>query len=381
MKSIAYVIPSFPVLSETFVVNEMTAMAELGHRILPIALETCPQVDNALHRHWVRRMVTPWNTDWLSVASVLLKAPFRPRLWPFLCRQNGFSMRGLLLLGARIAARARGCDHIHAHFAQHSAAAAIVAARLLGITVSFVGHGADVYRTPADLELKLRHSDLSIAVCREMRDMFSPHSGGITALVPCGIDTMKFGRASPQERRRRLLFVGRLVEKKGLDTLLMALALIGDPDLELDVVGDGPLKAQWQALASAMGLTGVHFLGARPQSWLAREGGNYLAMVAPYRVAKDGDRDTGPLICKEAMAMGLPVIASSLMGLKELVSSRTGFRVRPDDPQALKRAIRGLLAMSDARRQKLGLKGRERVRRHYELTLQARRLSSLVEAL
>ncbi|WP_417347512.1 glycosyltransferase [Ferrimonas sp.] len=381
MKSIAYVIPSFPVLSETFVVNEMTAMAELGHRILPIALETCPQVDNDLHRHWMRHLVTPWSTDSLSLMSVLVKAPLKPKLWQFLAKQQGFSMRSLLLLGARIAAQAKGCDHIHAHFAQHSAAAAIVAARLLGVTVSFVGHGADVYRAPADLELKLRHSDLSIAVCREMREMFSPHCNGITALVPCGIDTRKFGCLQLGKQRKRLLFVGRLVEKKGLDTLLMAMALIGDPDLELDVVGEGPLKAQWQALARAMGLTGVRFLGARPQSWLASEGGHYLAMVAPYRVAKDGDRDTGPLICKEAMAMGLPVIASSLMGLKELVSSRTGFRVRPDDPQALKRAIRSLMNLSEGRRLKLGLKGRERVRRHYELRLQARRLSSLVEAL
>ncbi|WP_028108556.1 glycosyltransferase [Ferrimonas futtsuensis] len=381
MKSIAYVIPSFPVLSETFVVNEMSAMAGLGHRILPIALETCPQVDNDLHRHWMRHMVTPWNTDALSLGAELIKSPFRPSLWQFLARQSGFSIGGLLLLGARIAAQAKGCDHIHAHFAQHSAAAAIVAARLLGVTVSFVGHGADVYRSPADLELKLRHSDLSIAVCREMREMFSPHCGGITALVPCGIDTRKFGCTSAAQKPKRLLFVGRLVEKKGLDTLLMAMALIADPDLELDVVGEGPLKQQWQSLAGAMGLTGVRFLGARPQSWLAREGGNYLAMVAPYRVARDGDRDTGPLICKEAMAMGLPVIASSLMGLKELVSSRTGFRVRPDDPQALKRAIRGLLNLSEAQRTKLGLKGRERVRRHYELKHQARRLSSLVEAL
>ncbi|BDY04920.1 glycosyltransferase [Ferrimonas sp. YFM] len=381
MKSIAYVIPSFPVLSETFVVNEMTAMAELGHKILPIALETRPEVDNELHRHWVRHMVTPWNVSKLSLAKMLMRAPFNPELWRFLASQSGFSARGLLLLGVRIAVQAKGCDHIHAHFAQHSAAAAIVAARLLGITVSFVGHGADVYRAPADLELKLRHSDLSIAVCREMREMFSPHCKGITALVPCGIDTNKFSRQAPSEGDKRLLFVGRLVEKKGLDTLLMAMALLGDPELELDIVGDGPLKQQWQTLAKAMGLTGVRFLGARPQSWLASEGSHYLAMVAPYRVAKDGDRDTGPLICKEAMAMGLPVIASSLMGLKELVSSRTGFRVRPDDPQSLKRAIRALLAMPEAERQKLGLKGRERVRRHYELKLQARRLSSLVEAL
>ncbi|WP_028114841.1 glycosyltransferase family 4 protein [Ferrimonas kyonanensis] len=380
MKAIAYVIPSFPVLTETFVVNEMNAMTKLGHRILPIALESADAIDSALHQAWMTRVVPPAPLG-SKVALAMAQAVLTPAVWQFLREQQAFPRRSLLLMAARVAAQARGCDHLHAHFAQHTAAVAIVAARILGITVSFVGHGADVYAHPHDLPVKLRNADLSVAVCREMRQLFEDQGASQAALIPCGINTQLFTPGDVPSRRKRLLFIGRLVEKKGLDTLLQALARIDDPQLQLDIVGDGPLAASYRAQIEALGLKSVRFLGVRNQDWLAQHGHRYLGLVAPFRIAGNGDRDTGPLVVKEAMAMGLPVITSNIMGLKEIVSCRTGFQVAPDNPGALSRAIRKLTALSDARYQRMALQAKWRARRLFDVELQAKRLSGWMESL
>ncbi|SDJ24541.1 Glycosyltransferase involved in cell wall bisynthesis [Ferrimonas sediminum] len=380
MKAIAYVIPSFPVLTETFVVNEMNAMAELGHRILPIALESAAAIDSSLHQPWLARVVPPAQLG-PKVTLAMTLATLTPPVWKFVFAQQAFPRRSLLLLAARVAARARGCDHLHAHFAQHTAAVAIVAARILGVTVSFVGHGADVYANPHDLAVKLRTADLAVAVCREMRQLFEQQGACQAALIPCGINTRLFTPGDRQRTSKRLLFIGRLVEKKGLDTLLQALARIDDPELGLDIVGDGPLADRYRTQIEALGLQSVRFLGVRNQDWLAQHGHGYLALVAPFRIAANGDRDTGPLVVKEAMAMGLPVITSNIMGLKEIVSRRTGFQVAPDCPVALGRAIRKLAGFSENRYRRMALQAKWRARRLFDVELQARRLSGWMESL
>ncbi|TKB57287.1 glycosyltransferase [Ferrimonas aestuarii] len=383
MKRLGYVLPSFPVASETFVVNEMQAMRDRGHDVVAMALtQNASETLSDLHKAWLPKVGFAEQISPSNACITMTRASFNRSMWQFVSAQQGISAKSLLWSAAKVAYGLRHCEHIHAHFAQSTAAIAIVAAKMLGVTVSFVGHGADVYSAPADLQTKLAHVDLSIAVCRQMqqdfRDLNQPRNVKV-ALVPCGIDTRLFTQNRlPSKSANTLLFVGRLVEKKGVDTLISAMAKL--PTLKLHIVGSGPLEAQLKAQADAQGLTNVQFLGWRSQQWLAAQANRYLALCAPYRIAANGDRDTGPLVCKEALAQGIPLIVSNLMGLKEIVSCNTGFQVQPDDVHGIVRAARTLNALPIDEYRKLSLQCRLRAQKHFDVGLQAQRLSRLFEA-
>ncbi len=386
MKTIAYVIPQFPVASETFIVNEMEAMQALGHSLIPCTLhqdKTAPCCQPT-HAYWLRQLIDLQKVPYWRLGLAMGWCGINRSAWQFLQQQRHWPRRSLWLAALRLAVvvRQQRCDHIHAHFAQQSAAVAIVAARLVGVTVSFVGHGADVYQAPYDLPLKLRHADLAIAVCQPMLAQFQQQAPATaSALIRCGINLAQFRFHAPCLPKARLLFVGRLVEKKGLDLLLAALRRLPPKQrLGLDVIGQGPLLTSLQQLAQQWQLD-VRFLGFRDQCWLQSHGHQYQALVAPFRVAANGDRDTGPLVCKEAMALGIPVISSNIMGLPEIVNDECGRLIAPEDSQALAQAILWLQQRSAHQRHRMAIKGRQRVERLFCHHQQAAQLSALIERL
>src|SRR5690349_7386707 len=263
MKSIAYVLGTFPVLSETFVGNEMRAMAARGHGIVPIVLRRPAGTHQTIDATLASRATYLDQIGRAAAPSVLASVPVRAarssaRGLEFVRRQQALPSRSLLWNAAKIAAvaRRRGCTHLHAHFAEGAAAHALVAARLIGATVSFVGHGYDVYGSPSDLETKLMAADFAVAVCGDMAaDMRRLAPCARIETVPCGIDPLRFKPATGDEPDNgRLLFVGRLVEQKGVDDLLTALALL-PPDRRpgLDIVGTGPLHIRLEQRVRSLG--------------------------------------------------------------------------------------------------------------------------------
>ena len=246
--------------------------------------------------------------------------------------------------------------------------------------MSFVCHGHDVYAEAEDLDLKLRSADFVVAVCNDMAaDLARLAPDAKVVTVPCGIDGESLTRQADAPCNGRLLFVGRLVEQKGLDDLLRAFAEA--PAARIDVVGDGPLADLYKEQAAQFGLGDrVRFLGARPREWLRENGPSYLGLVAPFKIASDGSRDTGPLVVKEAMAMGLPVVSTRFMGVKETVTEDTGLLSAPDDPASLAQSIRSLLAMPQASRTRMGEMGRQRVAQLFTQHTQALALAAAFEA-
>jgi colanic acid/amylovoran biosynthesis glycosyltransferase len=318
-------------------------------------------------------------------------AMFRPSMaglshaLQFVVAQKCLPRASLLYQSWRIASffRDRGIDHVHAHFAGGAAAHALVAARLAGITCSFVCHGHDVYAEPEDLPLKLASADLTVAVCGDLaRDLAAISSRATLVEVPCGIDPDRFRFRDQVTTNGRLLFMGRLVAQKGLDDLITALALLAPQERPaLDIVGDGPLREALGRQVAAAGLGDVQFLGPKPAQWLVENGARYLALVAPFKIAPDGARDTGPLVVKEAMAMGLPVISTAFMGVKETLDHETGFLVPPADPLGLQAALRIAMQQCPQSRRRMAGAARERVARLFSLPASADRLSAAFEGL
>jgi len=154
-----------------------------------------------------------------------------------------------------------------------------------------------------------------------------------------------------QDGPLRLLAVGRLVEKKGFDVLLAALASV--PDASLTVVGDGPGRVALESAAAGLGGR-VHFAGQLGREALDEAYARSDIAVFPSRPAASGDQDGLPVAMLEAMGSGLAVIASDLPGLNEAISNgESGVLVPPGDAAALATAI-GELAGDQARRRALG---------------------------
>jgi colanic acid/amylovoran biosynthesis glycosyltransferase len=385
MKRIGYILADFPALSETFISSELQALMARGHEILPVIMRRPEVLTNQSTHAFLAERAVYLDQIPRAVALGVLGRFGRRSLdgLRFAVRQRAHSTKSLIWNAIKIAGvtRGHGCEHLHAHFAWGAAAHAIVAARLMGATVSFVAHGADIYQSPADLPLKLESADFVVAVCQDaLEDLSKLCPDAHLQLVPCGVNLDVF-RPSEGGSNGRLLFVGRLVEKKGINDLLQALAVIpASQRPPVDIVGAGPRRDALELLARHLGLDeSVRFLGARPAEWIARHGPHYQAFVSPFRIAADGDRDTGPLVVKEAMAMGLPVVATRLMGLKDIVTGDAGFLVSAGEPAALARAVSSAARLTAPQRAAMGAHGRRRILAHFSDGEQGRILSRLVE--
>jgi glycosyltransferase involved in cell wall biosynthesis len=165
--------------------------------------------------------------------------------------------------------------------------------------------------------------------------------------IPMGVDLARFDSAYKTQRPdgdRELLFVGRLAEKKGLEVLLTALQdprLCSRAGFRLTVVGDGPLRRELEAQAADAGLAEkVTFLGALPHDALARQLRSADVLCAPFVVGKDGDREGMPAVVMEAAATGLPIIASDIGGVRDIVETGvSGWLLPAGDASALAAAI------------------------------------------
>lgn len=383
MKNIGVVVPQFPVASETFVVTEINALASLGHQVTVFAFKEGSAWHLPLNKK-VNVIFLPEQPD-ISLSSLVRLSPSNilhgVRLTLL---QVGSPFFSLFRYSCRLAqaARVMQCTHLHSHFMNASLAHTVVAGKLLSIPVSTVGHGHDVYSTPTDLREKLAECNFAVAVCNNMKDMLSNITSIPLHLIHCGVDINSFTfNRDPEQANNTLLFVGRLVEKKGISYALMALAKIPHHQRPtLDIVGEGPQKASLQKLVLENNLQAhVQFLGYKKPQWLQENSRHYGCLIAPFCQATNGDRDTGPLVLKEAMAMGLPVITTDFMGCKEIVITGTGFVVKPQSVSAIQNAIEAFLALAKQDRFALSQRGRTRVEKEFCAHRQAQQLSLLIE--
>jgi glycosyltransferase involved in cell wall biosynthesis len=356
MKKIAYVIPVFPVASETFITTEMKALMDCGHSVQGICFELrdkpCQVGDEAIEQ----AIVDLRGVSLLSLKSLIFKVLIRFfrtgwKAIKFCLEQQGIRPRSLLLQGLKLAyvVDKTNCQHIHAHFALCSTATAIVAARLLGLNVSFTSHGSDVYKSPADLALKLQNADFSIAVCKRMQkdfEHFQPMARVFN--IPCGVDTSFFQRRVSGSEQR-LIYLGRISETKGLLHLIQAMAKLPmHLRPRIDIAGDGPMRIESENMVRDFGLSSsIKFLGGVSRIWVQKYCSRYAAMVLPFCKVEGGIMDTGPLVLKEAMALKLPLLTTDIMAAGEFIDADCAFISKSSDPDDLARTLLTLLLALD----------------------------------
>lgn len=311
--------------SETFILAQMQAMQKFSARL--IGLEKVPSG---------------------------LPLPSKPLL---LCRARGgaAALRAKIYRKSGIApffhARARREQPalLHAHFAS-GGLTAIPLAKSLGVPLLVTLHGSDVtvkWASARSIRRLGREATLFLCVSHFIRDR------AIAAGLPeeklrvhyIGVDLQQFQAPAADVAGAGVLFVGRLVEKKGCAYLLRAMASVQKtyPDCLLTIIGDGPLRAYLESHARELGVS-CRFLGAQPAAIVREHLRTTHIFCAPSITAENGDSEGLGIVFAEAQAMGIPVVSSLHGGIPEVVSDgRTGLLVHERDHPALAAAIASLL--------------------------------------
>ena len=351
----------YPKLSETFILEELLGLERLGFALRLYSL--APATD-ALTHPAVARVRAPLVTVPESVrghgrefalrhARLLGSAPLRYlRTLAAALRRGRRGLRDFARAGWLAGQmRADGVDHLHTHFISTPADVAELVAGLAALPFSISAHAKDIYRSdPADLRRKLQAARFTVTCTEFNRQTLADIAPQATVRrMYHGVDHGLFHptQRKPDRAVPLILSVGRLREKKGLDTLIDACAALRDRGraFACEIVGYGEEQARLQAQIESLGLSDhVRLVGKLAREQVIARYARAAVYVQPSRIAADGDRDGIPNVLLEAMAIGLPVVASRVSGIPELVAhGHNGLLVEPDHPEALADAITQLI--------------------------------------
>jgi glycosyltransferase involved in cell wall biosynthesis len=287
-------------------------------------------------------------------------------------------------LATRVVARLARCGTrgLHAYFAHEPAAVAQRAAALLDVPYSFTAHARDIRKVPLPELTRRARGAMRVIACNQDVAGELRRLGSAVELIPHGVDLRRFFPVASSGRGPlRLLAVGRLVEKKGFEVLLDAVAGLEMP-FRLTLVGEGPLRSRLEHVAAIRHMSDrVEFCGAVTHDQLASAYADADVVVVPSVQDRHGDRDGLPNVVLEAMASGRPVLASRIAAIPSVVKhDETGVLGSPGDVPGLRAAL-ARLGADPLLRIRLGVAARRVVERDFELGSCTDRLRRCLEDL
>src|SRR3954469_20279128 len=389
---VAFVLKGYPRLSEAFIAQEIAALERCGLDLVIVSLRhptdsrrhpIHDEIRAPLHYlpEYLLREPLRVLRAWLSVRKTKSYKTARA-IWlrdlrrdPTPNRMRRFGQA--LVLAAELPA---DVERLHAHFLHTPASVTRYAAILRGLPWSGSAHSKDIWTTP-EWEKREKLADcewLVTCTCVNRDHLAALAPAGRVELVYHGIDLSRFAPppstrigADGSDARHpvTILSVARLVEKKGVDVLIDALArLPKELHWRFVQVGGGPLKARLQKQARSAGIAErITWRGARAQDEVLQEYRKADLFALACRVAHDGDRDGLPNVLGEAQSQGLACVATRVSAIPELIADgTTGVLVQENDAAALAAAMQALIR-DPARRRALGEAGRARVRAQFTL--------------
>jgi glycosyltransferase involved in cell wall biosynthesis len=438
MKRIAYILRSYPRLSQTFIVNEILSLEQLGLNLHLLAItnphEPIVQQNVAQVRAPVEYLEDAAKRE---RADLLAEHAWAERLMPagYAATHSYVDLTAELGQGYTSASRyecfdyavhiaallerersaGRPIDHLHAHFAHDPTLIALLVHMLTGISFSFTAHARDLVQIPPRALIERITQATFVLTCSGtnidyVNETVPEPLRAKVRLIHHGVNLDGFqplaGRQGDRETRRQgdhqaplsqspdllvsqeeqniplILSVGRLVEKKGFPDLIAACALLRQAghQFRCEIYGEGPLHGQLSALIERLELADcVVLAGERGQAELIPifQHADIFAL-APF-VTGDGDRDGIPNVLVEAMACGLPVVSTTVAGIPELVrNGENGLLAAPREVGALADALATLLS-DQPQRERMGADARATVVAHFDLRAAASQIVALFE--
>lgn len=392
---IAFIVGEFPILSQTFVLNQITGLLERGHSVDIYALDDS-QVDNSkvhpdvekyrlLNRTYYPPSIARNKFLRLLKGLGLLSANCYKD--PLVCLRSLTVFEhgkrvSLYWLYKAIPLLGKGSyDVIHCQFGMYG---------LLGMKLREIGalkgklitsfrgydiswyikeYGSDVYNELFDT------GDFFLTNCEYFKRRLLKLGCDDNKVVVhrSGLDCGKFvftPRSPHPSGRIRIATTGRLVEKKGIEYGIRAVAKLAkvNQNIEYNIIGDGPLREDFQQLIQALDVSEtVNLLGWKDQEEIIEILNNSHIFIAPSVTASDGNQDAPVNVLKEAMAIGLPVISTLHGGIPELVEDGiSGFLVPERDADAIAAKLSYLIS-NPQMWPSIGLAGRAYIEQHYDL--------------
>ncbi len=395
---VAYLVSRYPAVSHTFIMREVEALRQSGIEVHTFSIR----------RSLADQLLTAKDREEDSRTSAILPAGLARLLWAHLtgvlnhprgyfgalwtalrCRPPGlhaaiwylFYFGEAGILAAKL--RQRAIAHVHVHFANVAAVVAMLASQMSGITWSMTLHGLADFGNPNSVCLSDRIRRATFVICvsdfgrAQAMLHVPPEMWAKIHVVRCGLDTERFvPHSEPRQQAGRehfrLLSVGRLAPEKGHALLLEAVgqAVQQGIDLSCTIVGDGPERTPLERLAHRLDINDrVTFVGAVGLDNILR----YYDAADAFVLASFAEGL--PVVLMEALAKGLPVIATHIMGIPELIQDGvSGLLVVPGRATELAEAI-ARLATDPALRARIGASGRERVCREFDVRLTGKQLA------
>lgn len=394
---VAYIMSRFPKLTETFILYEILALEEQGAQVelFPL-LRASTKVMHPEAGPLVERAHFQPFLSWQILRAQLRFLRRNPRLylrtlWAVLRGTWGslnFFVGGLGIFPKSVyfaeLVAAAGIRHIHAHFANHPTVAAFIINRLTGIPYSFTAHGSDLHVDRHMLCEKVEVAALVVTISNYnqalIREECSKESSNKVVVIHCGVDTQVFQprpgvvRSMDAGGPFSILCTGTLHEVKGQSYLVEACRLLDQRGIDFvcHLVGEGADQAMLTDQIGRAGLSNRVLLhGRRTREQIADLLATVDVVVAPSVPTKSGKREGIPVVLMEAMSSGVPVVASRISGIPELVEhGSSGLLAPPRDAKALAEALEQLHA-DPVLRQRLGQAGRATVLREFDLATNA----------
>lgn len=390
---LAYLTGQYPRATDTFIQREVATLRALGHHVQtfsvrqpPLTEEIAPQIASEkrstiyllplrgiIRAHLFQFLTSP--RKYVSALVLALKT-CQADLHAIVRQVAYFAEAGQL---TRLMNRYE-LAHIHNNFGDSSCSVAAIAATMGGFTFSFTLHGTTEFYEHKRWWIgeKIRRALFVNSVCNFCRSQAMLFSASDCwqklAVVHCGIDPSTHETRTHKGTGSRLLFVGRLAAEKGLPILLEAVARLDGATL--DLVGDGPERKILEARTQALDISGrVRFFGYQTQQQI-RE---ILRQTDVFVMSSF--TEGVPVVLMEAMAAGVPVVATQVGGIPELVhDGHNGLLVAPGDANAAAAAIRRLLEDPDLRN-RFGVAGREKVEREFNIQVECQKLAKIMSCM
>ncbi|UCG14856.1 MAG: glycosyltransferase [Deltaproteobacteria bacterium] len=402
---LGYILKGYPRISETFISNEIHLLEELGfslhlfsmrnpresftHQSVKRIAAQVSYLPETLLRHLPRLLY--YNAMLVKARPEAYGQALRLMFSRFRRTRKVATIKHLLQAGYLVQALLPGTAvrHLHAHFAHSPSSVALFASYLTGLPFSFTAHAKDIYISDArQLREKIGKAKF-VVTCNGYNRSFlkglTPDGPPIHCIYH-GIDTELFSGPSQYHEPSppyRILSIARLVEKKGLPTVFHAIRHLLDQGFSLryTLIGDGEDRRPLLDLIDRLSLSEMcDWLGTQPHEEVLQHYKTADLFVLGCEIAKNGDRDGIPNVLLESMAMGVPVLATRVSAIPELVEDgRCGVLVPPGQPVAMAKAMARLLVDNHLRRRIIPA-ARRRVRRNFDNRELILRLADLFES-
>jgi glycosyltransferase involved in cell wall biosynthesis len=412
-RATAYILRSYPRLSQTFILNEILALEGIGVELLVFAMTTSSEqirqrgvdlVRSPLHyldksasksraaiaREHVRALRRR-PRRYLTTAAYVLRRRDLDRGYTTASRWSCFGAALRVVDEIDRTARAGGplVTHVHSHFAHDPTLIALLVKRLTGLPFTFTAHARDIYQTPARVLAERIGESAGVITCCEANmaylvDVAGRPARGKTRVIHHGIDRTVMPEPHPTaaDATPVILSAGRLVEKKGFEDLLVACSLLKLRGVRFRcvIVGEGRLRDQIASVVTELGLVDdVVLTGARRQDQLLKEFGLATVFALTPIVTDDGDRDGIPNVILESLACGVPVVGTAAGGITEvLIHERTGLVAQPGDIVAIAAQLERLLG-DPALRRKLATAGQRVVAEQFDAHTNALQIAEMLK--